>query len=145
MIRGIDTTFLIQVEIADTPQHKAARELLERFISKGEKLGLTQQVLAEFVHIVTDPKRFQSPLSIDRALDRALDWWEAKEVEQVIPTVNITRVTFDLMRKYSLGRKRILDTQLAATFLEAGISSIVSSNDRDFRIYESFNVLVPGS
>jgi hypothetical protein len=42
-------------------------------------------VLAEFIHIATDPRRFTNPLPIDEARDLAKKWWTAAEVKQVFP------------------------------------------------------------
>jgi hypothetical protein len=38
-------------------------------------------VLADFVHVVTDPKRFTQPLTMESALERAEIWWESPEVD----------------------------------------------------------------
>jgi hypothetical protein len=58
MIRGIDTTFLVQVEIAEHPVHEPARSRFTTLLDAGDTFALAPQVLAEFIHIVTDAKRF---------------------------------------------------------------------------------------
>lgn len=61
---GVDTTFLIQLELIELPAHLAAHELLQREILQPQvPLALAPQVLAEFIHVVTDPRRFQKPLT----------------------------------------------------------------------------------
>jgi hypothetical protein len=47
------------------------------------------------------------------------------------------------MNTYRLGRKRILDTLLGATYLAAGITSLMTTNSRDFRTFGVFNILEP--
>ena len=54
-------------------------------IASNEQVALAPQVLAEFIHIVTDPKRFKQPLTIDKAREKALFWWSAAEVRHVFP------------------------------------------------------------
>lgn len=142
--KGVDTTFLIELEIPTLPTYRAARALLDKLVSDDAVFAVAPQVLMEFIHIVTDSKRFDVPLPMEKALARARYWWQAKEVFQVIPSANVPLLTFEWLIKFSLGRKRILDTQLAATYHSAGISTLISSNERDFRVYDCFKIIVPG-
>ena len=50
---------------------------------------------------------------------------------------------FDWMLRYQLGRKRILDTMLAATLHTAGVRRFFTSNPDDFRVFGVFELLVP--
>jgi len=69
---GADTTFLVQLELIELPAHKTAHELLQREILQPQvPLALAPQVLAEFIHVVTDPRRFQKPLTIDEAVAKS--------------------------------------------------------------------------
>ena len=45
--------------------------------------------------------------------------------------------------EHKLGRKRLLDTLLAATYFSNGVRSIVSSSARDYGIFGCFEVVVP--
>ena len=142
--KGIDTTFLVQLEVRDAPQHLQARDYFERELLSGDgAVAVAPQVLAEFIHIVTDAARFERPLTMVEAVERAQFWWNAKEVLQVIPGPEAMELTLEWLRKFRLGRKRILDTQLAAAYHCAGLSTIVSSNTRDFHVYNCFRVIDP--
>ncbi len=145
MISGLDTTFLVQAEVREHPGHAEARGILVRSIEEGRMLAIAPQVLAEFVHIVTDERRFEKPLPMDKAVDRATTWWEAKETVQVFPNAESLRLFSAWMTRFELGRKRILDTLLAATYLSNDILSVMTSNLRDFQIFEVFEVIVPTS
>lgn len=145
MLHGVDTTFLVQAEVADHTEHHRARTLLDGILDAGDSLAIAPQVLAEFIHIVTDDRRFQRPLLIAAALERAQLWWHAPEVVQVFPDARATRLFLKWMKDHRLGRKRILDTQLAATYHEAGIRSILSSNARDYRVFGCFDILSAGA
>ena len=57
MIHGVDTSFLVAVELVSHARHGDSRCLRDRFLKGGEQFALVPQVLAEFVHIVTDPRR----------------------------------------------------------------------------------------
>ena len=143
MIRGVDTTFLVEAEVVGHPHHDWARFTLETFVEQGDSFALAPQVLAEFVHVVTDPKRFSQPLSMNQALIHVDRWWQAKEVAQVFPTGDSCRLFVKWMREHKLGRKRLLDTQLASTYFAHDIRSILSSNARDYTIFGCFEVIRP--
>jgi len=104
-------------------------------------LALTPQVLNEFVHAVTDGKRFREPLPINRAIEVAELWWNGESVQQIFPTPESVRLGFQWMRQHGLGRKRILDTQLAATFYSHGVTRILTGNARDYRVFGCFELI----
>ncbi|HUX19691.1 MAG TPA: PIN domain-containing protein [Spirochaetia bacterium] len=140
---GVDTSFIVAFEIVSHPEHEHARAFARRYAAEG--LGCAPQVLAECIHIVTDPRRFELPLSISDALMRAERWWNAVETTRVLPGPEAVTLFFEWMRYFELGRKRILDTLLAATYKAAGISLVVSTNFRDFSLFPGMHPLGPRS
>ena len=69
---GLDTTFLVQVEIQESDGHGAALEVLRRETpGRDREAALAPQVLSEFIHVVTDRRRFERPLSMAQALAKA--------------------------------------------------------------------------
>jgi predicted nucleic acid-binding protein len=142
---GIDTTFLVHLEIAETPDHEAVFGYLQReVLGKSTTLALAPQVLAEFIHVVTDGRRWERPLSVEDALAKAQFWWNAEEVERVYPTAEATQLFFSWLERHKLGRKRLLDTLLAATLWAAGVRSLITSNARDYQIFTGLEIIVPG-
>ena len=109
----------------------------------GDVLVITPQVLAEFIHVVTDAKRFRTPLSMDSARDLAQKWWTAREVEQLSTGAGAVGLFFAWHRTHALGRKRILDTMLAATYRDAGVGSLLTTNPSDFAILGGFHFVTP--
>jgi predicted nucleic acid-binding protein len=86
MIHGLDTTFLVQIELREVPGHEAAKIWLESVLDVSpQPFALAPQVLTEFVHVVTDPRRFSRPLPMELALSKAQGWWESSEVRLVYP------------------------------------------------------------
>jgi hypothetical protein len=71
---------------------------------------LPPQVLAEFIHIVTDPRRFTEPLDMTAAQQLAEQWWTARETVRISPDDAATRQFLAWLQQFSLGRKRLLDT-----------------------------------
>ena len=139
---GLDTTFLVQVEVQEADAHGAALEVLRRdILDRRRKAALAPQVLSEFVHVVTDRRRFERPLSMTQALAKANFWWSAAEVERVFPDDQAVGRFLTWMQEHGLGRRRLLDTLLAATYHRSGVTRIVTSNARDYRVFGVFELL----
>ncbi len=141
MTHGIDTDFLVAVEILDHPFHREADALLQSLLNDGHHLALVPQTLAEFIHIVTDGKRMPQPLTMAEAISRAEHWWQAAEVVRVFPDGQAVMDFLVWLTRYQMGRKKLLDTMLAATFLSAGVRRIVTNNERDFKVLGVFEIV----
>jgi predicted nucleic acid-binding protein len=140
---GADTSFLVAVEITEHAPHADALGLLEALLARGDRVAITPQVLAEFVHIVTDARRFQRPFSMETAINKSDRWWNAAESEQVLPSDVAVARFHGWMRRHQLGRKRVLDTLLAATYRAAGVTSLLTLNAADFAVFGEFACLPP--
>jgi predicted nucleic acid-binding protein len=143
MIHGLDTGFLVAVELQEHTGNSSATALLANAIRAGDVIGVAPQVLAEFIHVVTDARRFSNPLSMPIAVQTAEKWWTARDVVQVLPDDVAVRQFLNWIQRFGLGRKRILDTLLAASFSRLGISSILTTNPADFEVFGCFQCLVP--
>lgn len=143
MILGIDTDVLVNWAMAGAPHHRAARRLIETEVrERKSRLGITPQVLFEFVHVSTDPRRFENPLPMDRAIDLTRTIWDAEETVRLVPGPTVVHRALDLIAGLRLGRKRILDTVLAATLEGAGVRRLATLNERDFEGF-AFLEIVP--
>ena len=143
MIHGLDTGFLVAAELVEHADNIAARIKLTNLITAGDSIAIVPQVLAEFIHIATDPRRFAKPLDMSTASQVAERWWTAKEVIHLFPDDGAVLQFFRWLQQYSLGRKRLLDTLLAATFQQAGIQSVLTTNPTDFSIFGVFSCVTP--
>ena len=115
MIHGLDTGFLVAAEVVEHADHAAARHILARLLATGDRIAITPQILAEFIHIATAPRRFAQPLCMDEAWHIAHQWWTAREVDRVFLNEAATQQFLAWLGQFPLGRKRLLDTLLAAT------------------------------
>ncbi len=142
-VLGIDTDALVHWAMADAPHHQRIRRCFAEEIRQGGRLGLTLQVLQEFLHVTTDPRRFEHPLSMTEALRLSLELWTAKEVERLVPTARAHDRLCELMERLRLGRRRILDTSLAVTLEAAGITRLATLNGRDFAVFPFLQIVDP--
>lgn len=143
MTIGVDTTLLVESELEEVTGHEQAKHWLGDVIRQHVKLAIAPQVLGEFIHAVTDPARFVRPLNSQQAISRAQEWWTASEVRQVHPTADAVMLFLEWMSRYKLGRKRVLDTMLAATYFAHGIDHVVTSNSRDFAVFSGMTTVNP--
>jgi predicted nucleic acid-binding protein len=135
---GLDTSFLVAVEVASHDEHRRARARLQKLLKAGDTVSLAPQILAEFIHVVTDPRRFSRPLTTDQAVARAENWWNATEVVHVFPTAESALLFLRWLQADHLGRKRLLDTLLASTLQAHGVSSLLTLNAADFAVFGGF-------
>jgi predicted nucleic acid-binding protein len=141
MTYGIDTDFIVAAEIRDHPFHRPADALLSRLLADGHDFALAPQTLAEFIHIVTDAKRMPQPLSMSEAVSRAEHWWQAAEVVRVFPDGPAITDFLSWLTRHQLGRKRLLDTLLAASLKKAGVVRVITNNERDYRLFGCFEMV----
>jgi len=113
---GLDTSYLVGLTIREHPAHAACLEVFDASIRGIESsAAICAQVLGEFAHVVTDPRRFSEPLHMAEALEICSQWWHAGECRVVEPTPHSFPLFVDWMQRHRLERKRVLDTLLAAT------------------------------
>ncbi len=139
MIHGFDTSALVAHEVTSHASHPAAHRRVAEMRRAGERFAITTQVLTEFVHIVTDGKRFAAPLVMEQAVARAGAWWNSPDVNRTEPDDNAVNWFLDAMVRHQLGRKRVLDTMLAATYRAAGVTSLLTLNSADFEVFGEFS------
>ena len=143
MIFGLDTSFLVQLEVREQAGHRLAHSLKERLLETPVSFALAPQTLCEFIHIVTDPKRFENPLSMEEAVRRSGIWWNLKEVRNIHSTERAIPRFHEWLLLYRLGRKRLLDTMLAACFEDHGVTHVISSDPAGFGVFGTFKVVDP--
>lgn len=137
---GLDTNILVAHAVPDHPSHGKVRERIERFLCERQDMAVTSGILAEFIHIVTDPRRFELPLTMTEALEWAGYWSDAEEVTLVSTEIAAHRQWLLWLEQHRLGRKRLLDTLIAATWHAAGVREVFTLNPADFRVFNSFTI-----
>ena len=65
----IDVDVLVYAHREDAPDHDAHRQWLEDVINSDQAYGVSDQVLAGFLRVVTHPSIFDPPSSLEKALD----------------------------------------------------------------------------
>lgn len=142
---GLDTSFLVAVSIREHPAHREAWRVFDGEIrGRDGAAAVAPQVLTEFVHVVTDPRRLERPIPMDEALDIGDRWWNARECRQVPVGSEAVAIFLDWMTLHRLGRMRLLDTMLAAAYHAFGVTRLATTDWRDFRVFEAFEIVAVG-
>jgi predicted nucleic acid-binding protein len=138
---GVDTNLLVALAIADHPRHSSAYAECEKLLQGWEKFALSSSIVAEFLHTVTDQRRFQPP----HAMPSAIAWFREWSLRCEPTWLHETKFSIDLwlrwMDQYRLGRKRILDTRYAALLHSNNVKRLVTNNPDDFRIFGVFEIV----
>ena len=146
MRRGVDTNVLIYAQMPGLPDHVEVRSfLVDQLAHDGVTLVITPAILHEFVHVVTDSRRFDPPVSMSEALAVARVYLEHANVECISLDAQTTVRAFELIERHRLGRKRIADTLFAAALLGRGVQELITCNPDDFRIFEGLTLVDPRS
>lgn len=140
---GLDCNILVQLAMADHPAHAETKVAVNTETLCGQKLVLPPLVMTEFLHVVTDDRRFSPPLT----MIEATGWLEAFLASPLVGLIHPTDACFAQtlrwMRQFKLGRKRILDTHLAAIYHTCGVNRLLTSNPRDFTVFGGFEIVSP--
>lgn len=140
---GLDCNILVQLAFADHPANATTLAAVQMEINHGERLAFPSLVVAEFLHVATDGRRFAPPLTMTEALDWIDDFLKNPAVRLMEPTPASMEQTLRWMRQFSLGRKRILDTQLAAVLHVGGVRRLLTSNPADFAVFGVLDTVTP--
>src|SRR5687768_13232830 len=124
---GLDCNILVQLAIADHPANAQTVSKVTAETAAGSKLVFPPLVATEFLHVVTDNRRLDPPLSMMEAISWLENFLANSQVGLIFPNDLSFKKTLALMREHNLGRKRILDTHLAAVLLTHGVSRLLTS------------------
>ena len=137
----MDANLLVALAAATHPRHAEAGRVFARDLAAGETMALSPAVAAEFLHVLSDPRRIiPAP-----GMAEALAWLEAwvREVAPVWLTADVAAIELWIrwMKEFHLGRKRLLDTQYAALLHIRGVGRLLTNNPDDFRVFGVFELV----
>jgi predicted nucleic acid-binding protein len=138
---GIDTTWLVDLEVLESHRHAGALSLFQAWRKeRSSLLAVYYHVFLEFQHVVTDRRRFERPLSMRAAIERTAFWMDQERVRVLYPTEASFKRAQLWLSAWDLGRKRLVDTHMAAAYAEAGVDRLLTANPADFRTFEVFDL-----
>jgi predicted nucleic acid-binding protein len=144
MKRGVDSNVLIYAHIPAFSEHAPVKHFLkEQLAQEDTVLAFTPAILHEFVHIVTDRRRFEPPVEISEAIAIARLYVDRANTECLSVVESDLTDAFELIERHRLGRKRIADTLFASTLLRNGVTELITCNPDDYRPFDGLTVVDP--
>jgi predicted nucleic acid-binding protein len=126
------------------PEHQDVHRYLTRELERDDlTLVLTPMVLHELMHVITDKKRFEPPVSMPEALALVRLYLDASNVECLAIDAQSVQRTLHLLDEHRLGRKRIADSLLAATLLRHGVHELITCDPADFQLFDQLECIDP--
>jgi toxin-antitoxin system PIN domain toxin len=128
---AVDTNILVYAHREELPQHAAARTRLIALAEGDAPWAIPVFCLGEFVRVVTHPRLFDPPHTIDEAcgaLDRILG---SPSLRILNPGERFWALLAAAAREADATGNLVFDAQLAALCRENGVSALLTE-DRDF-------------
>jgi toxin-antitoxin system PIN domain toxin len=114
----------------DTPNHAAFRGWLEAVINSDQAFGMSDIVLSGFLRVVTHPRVFNPPSSIEQALAFVHDVRDQPNCVLIKPGLRHWAIFEELCRTANAKGNLVTDAYLAALAIESGSEWITT--DRDY-------------
>lgn len=139
---AVDTNLLVYAHRADSPFHAAARALIESLGGATAAWAIPWPCVHEFAAIVTNPRIFKTPTSIERALKQIGTLAALPQLVLLSETDGyLSRLTAVVSAAQARGGM-IHDARIAALCLHHGVSELWSA-DRDFSRFPSLRTRNP--
>jgi toxin-antitoxin system PIN domain toxin len=126
----VDANILIYAEDSLGRDHEKAREWWDTQLSGSAPICLCWTVLNAFIRIGTNPRVFETPLSLAEANSRVQGWLDQPCTRIVVPTERHWDVFRQLLVDGKATGNLVTDAHLAALSIEYGC--VLQSTDSDF-------------
>jgi toxin-antitoxin system PIN domain toxin len=139
----VDTNVLVYSLYPESDHFAASRALLESTRDSLANLFFAPQNIAEFLAIVTNPRRVTQPKTVAEAI-QAVEAFKARPgLSILVVPVNIIDLHIKALQEVPVAKARVFDAQLVAVMRGNGITDIYTFNASDFRGYAGINAHVP--
>ena len=124
-----DANVLIYAFRRDTQRHSAYRDWLAGALTDEPAFGLSDFVLSSVVRIVTHPRIFAKPTSLEQALGYCDFLRDQPNAVRVAPGERHWRIFDGLCQRVGAKGNLVPDAYLAALAIETGAEWITADND----------------
>ena len=137
----VDANILLYAEDSLSSFHQKARKWWDNQLSGSEPVCLCWTVLSAFIRIGTNPRVFESPLSLEQALDRIQSWFSQPCTRIIRPTEQHWTTFQQMLNDGQVVASLVSDAHIAALALEHGCT--VASTDADFARFPKLKWINP--
>ena len=136
-----DVNLLLYATVDGFAQHDAARAWWETALNADEEVGLGGPALFGFIRLVTNPRVFDAPMTVESALGVVEGWLARPQVLFLLPGPRHLEIVFRVLRKLGTAANLTTDAQLAALAIE--YQAQLFSNDTDFGRFDGLRWVNP--
>ncbi len=141
-MRAVDSGVLVCAHRAETPEHAAARAVLEELVHSGQPWALPWPVVYEFLRVVTHPRLFRPPTPPWMAWENVRALLASAGAVLLAPTPRHAAVLAGLLRDQAVRGNDLADAKIAALLIEHGAESLITG-DRRFRRFDGITIENP--
>jgi len=139
---AVDTNVLVYAHRQDSPFHKPAARRLQELAEGLTPWALPWPCLHEFYSVVTHPRIYSPPSSIDQAIDQISAWLEAPSAVPVSEGPAYWSGLAGLLSDGKITGPAVHDARIAAMCLANGVRELWSA-DRDFSRFPRLRTVNP--
>jgi toxin-antitoxin system PIN domain toxin len=136
-----DANLLLHAYDEASPHHAGARSWLERSLSTGQLFELSWQTVTAFIRIITNPRAFSNPMTIEEAVGVIGDLLAHPAVVILAPGERHWMVFRGYLVEGQAFGPLAMDAHLAALAVEHG--AVLCTTDRDFTRFAGLKMLDP--
>lgn len=126
----VDINLLVYAHVATFPAHHRARSWLDEYLNGTAPVGLPWPSLLGFVRLVSNPRIFEQPETVDEAWQQIEEWLDCPSVWIPQPGERHRDVLRPLLLNQGVRANLVPDAHLAALAIEHGL--LLCSTDGDF-------------
>jgi toxin-antitoxin system PIN domain toxin len=128
-VKLVDANVLLYAVNSSALHHDRARRWLDGALSGDDTVAFSWVALLAFVRLSTKESLFQSPLTLDQAMDRVDAWLAADPAMVVEPTASHRGLVRSLLAPLGTGGNLVNDAHLAALAIEHRCTIVSFDND----------------
>lgn len=139
---GVDTNILVYAHRRDSQWHSQAAAAISSLAVSQSRWALPWPCVHEFFAIVTHPRVYSPPSSVEQALVQIDAWMESPSVEPIGEDLGYWGVLRQLLAAGKINGSRVHDARIAALCVQHGVRELWSA-DRDFGRFPELAVKNP--
>lgn len=128
---AVDTNLLVYAHRKDSAWHDRARDRLRKLAEGAPPWAIPWPCLHEFLAIVTHPRIYAPPSTLEEALEQMEAWRESPSLVLFAESAGYFETLVGLLRRGRIAGPRVHDARVAALCLNAGVRQLWTA-DRDF-------------
>lgn len=134
---AVDTNILVYAHREEFRQHAAARRRLTALAEGDVPWALPVFCLGEFLRVITHPRLFDPPHTVDEACEALARLLASPTVRVLSPGERFWPLLAQVVREAETAGNLVFDAQIVAVCRESGVSALLTA-DRDFDRFHGF-------